>query len=110
MRRSGYAWSSVAVSVAAILPFAALAHHSRAAFDTTAEVLLEGTVADVTWANPHTYFKLETRDATGRSVLQEVEVGPLSTLQPLGLTRAALVPGRPRDSARQIRTAAAQGS
>ena len=74
-------------------PFAALAHHSRAAFDTSVEVILEGTVADVLWANPHVYFTIEMTGADGARVLQEVEVGPLSTLQPLGLTRNALVQG-----------------
>jgi hypothetical protein len=93
MRRPSCTFRSAAVIAAVALPFAALAHHSRAAFDTTVEVLLEGTVAEVTWANPHTYFKIETRDATGKPALQEVEVGPLSTLQPLGLTRASLVLG-----------------
>ena len=76
MRSSSYASRSAAVFLAAILPLGAVAHHSRAAFDTTVEVLLEGTVADVTWANSHTYFKIETRDGAGKSVLQEVEVGP----------------------------------
>ena len=93
MRGPSYTYRSVAIGLAAALPLAALGHHSRAAFDMTVEVLLEGTVADVTWANPHTYFKLETRDVAGRPMLQEVEVGPLSTLQPLGLTRAAVGPG-----------------
>jgi hypothetical protein len=73
--------------------FAALAHHSRAAFDMSVEVLLEGTVTDVLWANPHVYFTIEITGADGARVLQEVEVGPLSTLQPLGLTRQALVNG-----------------
>ena len=72
---------------------AALAHHSRAAFDTSVEVSLEGTVTDVLWANPHVYFTIEMAGADGARVLQEVEVGPLQTLQPLGLTRNALVKG-----------------
>jgi hypothetical protein len=69
------------------------AHHSRAAFDTAVEVMLEGTVSSVQWANPHVYFTLDVRGADGRITSQEVEVGPLSTLQPLGLTRDALAPG-----------------
>jgi hypothetical protein len=88
-----HAFTRLAVVVTAVLPFMAKAHHSRAAFDTAVEVLLEGTVADVTWANPHTYFKLRMRDEAGNAVVQEIEVGPLSTLQPLGLTRDAFLPG-----------------
>ena len=79
--------------LAAGLPAWAVAHHSRAAFDTSVEVMLEGTVTEVLWANPHIYFTIEMRGADGAPVLQEVEVGPLSTLQPLGLTRDALVEG-----------------
>jgi len=71
----------------------ARAHHSRAAFDTSVEVVIEGTIATVAWKNPHTYLTLDVAGADGRSVVQEVEVGPLSTLRPLGLTEAVLVPG-----------------
>ena len=41
------------------------AHHSRAAYDTTIEVTLEGTVAKVLWANPHTYLTLELAGPQG---------------------------------------------
>ena len=79
---------SVVLAVAA-----AEAHHSRAAFDTAVEVTIEGVVADVTWANPHVYLTLEIAGANGSSTKQQVEVGPLSTLGPLGLNRDVLVPG-----------------
>jgi len=82
-----------ALLVAAFLPFIAAAHHSRAAFDTTKEVQLQGTVTNVLWANPHIYFTIEMRAANGATQLQEIEVGPLQTLQPLGLTRDTLVVG-----------------
>jgi hypothetical protein len=82
-----------ALLAVAFLPFVATAHHSRAAFDTTKEVQLEGTVTDVLWANPHIYFTIEMRGADGKAQLQEIEVGPLQTLQPLGLTRDAIVVG-----------------
>jgi hypothetical protein len=79
--------------VAAFASFTANGHHSRAAFDTTKEVQLEGTVTDVLWANPHIYFTIEMRGADGKAQPQEIEVGPLQTLQPLGLTRDAIVVG-----------------
>ena len=69
------------------------AHHSRAAYDTTKEVMIEGVVADVTWANPHVYFVLEVASPDGSKTMQQVEVGPLSTVGPLGLNRDVLVPG-----------------
>jgi hypothetical protein len=72
---------------------AAPGHHSRAAFDMTREVTLEGTVTEVLWANPHVYFAIEMRGDDGAPRVQEIEVGPLSTLQPLGLTRQTLARG-----------------
>jgi hypothetical protein len=50
-------------------------------------VLLEGTVTRFAYNNPHTYLTIEIVDAAGRRVAQEVEVGPISTMLPLGLTR-----------------------
>jgi hypothetical protein len=74
-------------------PAPAVAHHSRAAFDTTVEVSIEGVVSDVTWANPHVYLTLEVEGSDGAPTMQLVEVGPLSTLGPLGLNRDALIRG-----------------
>jgi hypothetical protein len=83
----------ITFTLGAAVPTRLAAHHSRAAFDTTREVMLEGVVTKVLWANPHVYFTIETQGADGNRLMQEVEVGPLSTLQPLGLTRQALVEG-----------------
>jgi Family of unknown function (DUF6152) len=79
------------VTCALIAP--ASAHHSRAAFDTTVEVTIEGVVKNVVWANPHVYMTLEVAGPGGQPATQEVEVGPLSTLRPLGLTQEALATG-----------------
>ena len=49
--------------VAAVGPSAA--HHSRAAYDTTVEVTIEGVVADVMWANPHVYLILDVAGPEG---------------------------------------------
>jgi hypothetical protein len=83
-------WCTLAATVTAA---PAAAHHSRAAFDTTTEVMIEGVVADVTWANPHIYFLLELASTDGSPSRQSVEVGPLSTVGPLGLSREVLTPG-----------------
>jgi hypothetical protein len=49
-----------ACSAAALLaPAPALAHHSAAAYDQTTEIILEGTVTEVSWKSSHTYFMLE---------------------------------------------------
>jgi hypothetical protein len=63
------------------------AHHSPAAFDQTKEIRLEGTVTRFAYNNPHTYLTIDVVGADGRVVPQEVEAGPISTMQPLGMTR-----------------------
>jgi len=69
------------------------AHHSPAAFDQTKEVRLEGTVTKYAYNNPHTYITLEMEGANGARVSQLIEVGPISTVLPLGLTRDSLKVG-----------------
>ncbi len=80
-----------AVSVAAVS--AASAHHSAAAFDLTTEVTVKGTIAELEWKNPHIYFTIETTGADGQTLLQQVEVQPISSVQTMGLTKEMLAPG-----------------
>ncbi len=43
-----------------------LAHHSFSAeFDAQRPVTLEGTVTKIDWANPHVYFYIDVKDASG---------------------------------------------
>ena len=90
-RAYGFPIAVVVLMVVESVP--ASAHHSRAAFDTTVEVTIEGVVKDVLWANPHVYLTLEIEGPAGRPVAQEIEVGPLSTLRPLGLSPEVLAAG-----------------
>ncbi len=41
------------------------AHHSRAAYDLTKEVTIEGTVAELAWKNPHIFVTVATRGEDG---------------------------------------------
>ena len=75
------------------LPVAALAHHSPAAFDTSREVKLEGVVTKYAFNNPHIYLTIEMTAPGGGVVFQAIEAGPISTIQPLGLTRDSLAIG-----------------
>jgi hypothetical protein len=70
-------------------PFAAEAHHSPASFDQSVEVLVEGTVTELAWANPHTYLAVETVSG-GERVVQQVEAAPTSGLTTFGVTRESL--------------------
>lgn len=69
---------------------ALVAHHSPAAFDRSQELRIEGTLVKFVYSNPHTYLTIDVVGPDGTRRTQEVEVGPVSTLQPLGLTRDAL--------------------
>ena len=42
-----------------------LAHHGAATFDTGKEVILEGTVAEWVWSNPHCFLKFEVKEKDG---------------------------------------------
>jgi hypothetical protein len=80
-----------AVNVAAVS--AASAHHSAAAFDLTTEITVDGTIAELEWKNPHIYFTIETTGADGQTLLHQVEVQPISSVQTMGLTKERLAPG-----------------
>jgi hypothetical protein len=76
-----------------LLSGASHAHHSPAAFDRSKEVHLEGTVTRFAYSNPHSYLTIEIVGDDGRRVSQEIEVAPISTIQPLGLKRDSLQVG-----------------
>ncbi|HXS79141.1 MAG TPA: DUF6152 family protein [Gammaproteobacteria bacterium] len=79
--------------VIALLSSAALGHHSPSAFDTTGEVIVEGTLAKVDWANPHVYLTVETAGPEGQRVLQQVESVSVAVAQATGLKREFLTLG-----------------
>ena len=45
-----------------------LAHHSFAAEYESKEVTLTGTITKVEWTNPHIYFYIDGKDASGNLV------------------------------------------
>jgi len=95
MHPQGYIMKTTTVSgvnfvLCLLLAGTAAAHHSPAAFDRTKEVRIEGTVTKFAFNNPHTYLTVEVIASDGTRRLQEIEAGPISTIQPLGLTRDSL--------------------
>lgn len=44
-----------------------LAHHGNAAYDYTSTKTLKGTVTEWTWANPHCFLKLDSKDDKGNT-------------------------------------------
>jgi hypothetical protein len=62
-------------------------------FDMNKEVVLEGTVTELSWRNPHVYFGVEIIGADGAPVVQQVEAGPPSNLATLGMSADSISPG-----------------
>lgn len=85
----------VLAAAAVIASSAAFAHHSPAAFDMRGEVVVEGTLAKVDWANPHVYLTVDTVGPGGQRIQQQVEAVSMSSVQATGLTRDRLVVGTP---------------
>lgn len=77
----------------AVLPLAALtaaAHHSPAEFDLQRDVILEGTVKDFSWRNPHVYFELEIDGPGGTTVVQPIEAGGAGNMASLGFDASSV--------------------
>ena len=65
-----------------------LAHHSFAAeYDAKTLVTISGVITKVEWTNPHIYFYIDAKDASGTVVNWAVEGYPPNTLKRTGFTR-----------------------
>ena|SRR5437867_11713724 len=73
-----------------------LAHHSFAAqYDRQKPVTLTGAVTKLDWINPHARFFIDVKDANGKVVSWELELGPTAGLVRRGWTRTSLKIGEP---------------
>jgi hypothetical protein len=72
----------------------AIAHHSFAAeFDASQPVQLKGTVTKIEWMNPHAYFYIDVKDATGKVTSWGLEMGSPNGLMRQGWTRNSMKVG-----------------
>src|ERR1700733_9533699 len=87
------------------------AHHSFAAeYDSKGLITLAGVISKVEWTNPHIYFYIDVKDASGSVVTWAVEGYPPNTLKRTGFTRDDLKAGdtvtvtayRAKDSADRV--------
>src|SRR5215468_945572 len=83
------------VAASALLPAALVfAHHSfMAEFDQRKPVTLEGVVTNVEWINPHSYFYLDVKDKSGKTVKWALETGSPSALLSRGWARDTIKVG-----------------
>jgi Family of unknown function (DUF6152) len=83
----------IACAGCALAPAAVVAHHSRANYDMTKVIVVEGTVAALAWTNPHISMTLETQDPGGEQSRLEIELSSVSEALALGLKKEAIEPG-----------------
>lgn len=61
------------------------AHHSHAMFDDSREVTVSGTVAGVSYANPHVYLSVETTGGNGQTERWSVEMSHIGNMMNRGV-------------------------
>ena len=83
--------AAVAVILAAAVP--AAAHHSNSAYQVDKIIMLEGTVKEWKWMNPHTWLILEVAGADGKKQEWAVEGRPPGILGRAGWSNDILQPG-----------------
>jgi hypothetical protein len=79
----------------ALLCAPAAAHHSQSMFDTTKEIVVEGTVERFDWVNPHMYILIKTTGPDGKPAVVEGEGVGITQALVDGLDRNALKAGTP---------------
>ncbi len=78
----------------AVVTRPALAHHAFAAtFDAKQPIKLTGTVTKVEWQNPHTWFYIDVKDQTGKTVNWGMEMGSPNLLIRSGWNRDSMKVG-----------------
>lgn len=85
---------TVLLSTLLSLSAQAFAHHSfYAEFDAKKEVVLEGTVVEMEWKNPHSWLVINVVNAEGETEEWRIEGGSPNVLMRLGWTRDSLPAG-----------------
>ncbi|MFT3905273.1 MAG: DUF6152 family protein [Steroidobacteraceae bacterium] len=80
-------WQTTALMLSAALAAPAFAHHSSSMYDTEHKVLIEGTVSQFDWVNPHSWLWLKVPDGKGGLDDYALECGSIAQLMQIGWTR-----------------------
>jgi len=79
--------------VVAVSTIPSFAHHSFAMFDGEKTKVLEGTVKEFAWTNPHSWIVLTVDNAQGRAEQWAIEMGGPGRLTQQGWASTTLTPG-----------------
>lgn len=69
------------------------AHHAPAIFDQSRTIVVEGTVTDFVWANPHSWIRMDVTGEDGKTVNWSIEMNPPTYLIRGGWRSTTLKPG-----------------
>jgi hypothetical protein len=83
----------VSLLAAAVISMPALAHHSGAMFDSTRTQTITGKVVEFNWRNPHSSFKVEVTDASGKTAVWDIEMNTPQNLVLQGWKRTTIKKG-----------------
>lgn len=83
----------LAIAGMVLLTLPAAAHHSPAQFDLTRDLILEGTISDVSWRNPHVYFEISVIGPEGQPIVQQIEAGGAANMAALGFRADSVTRG-----------------
>jgi len=84
---------TMAAAMALLGSSIALGHHSDAGLDMDNVTMIEGTVTQFNWRNPHVYFMVEAPDANGAPAEWSVQMGSTIVVTRMGWDRNSLAPG-----------------
>jgi hypothetical protein len=72
---------------------AAQAHHSYSMFDNEKRLLLEGTIKEMQWTNPHAWMQVMVQHPDGKMVEWSIEMASPNQMFRTGWKRNSLSPG-----------------
>jgi len=82
-----------ASAVLVIASTSLLAHHGSASFDPAKRLMLEGTVTEWLWSNPHCFLKVDAKDDTGGVRNWNIELGNPTDMTGVGFKRTTFKAG-----------------
>jgi len=85
--------SALLASVLLIASTSLAAHHGNASFDPSKREMLEGTVTEWLWSNPHCFLKVDAKDDTGAVRNWNLELGNPTDMTAVGFKRTSFKAG-----------------